>query len=97
MLRLKKQNKKNKTKANKPQFNVQRSFQCFDMSCISYKIPKQSPYTPWQYKCSHNGKNKIKYILNVKCHHSGVTKNPNNLGNGWTSIKTEHLDQHINT
>lgn len=20
------------------------------MSCISYKIPKQSPYTPWQYK-----------------------------------------------
>lgn len=29
------------------------------MSCISYKIPKQSPYTPWQYKCSHNGKNKI--------------------------------------
>lgn len=26
------------------------------MSRISYKIPKQSPYTPWQYKCSHHEK-----------------------------------------
>lgn len=29
---------------------------CLTMSCISYKIPQQSPYTPWQYKCSHSGK-----------------------------------------
>lgn len=46
----------NKKKANKPRFNVQRSFQCFDNVMHFIQNPKQSPYTPWQYKCSHNGK-----------------------------------------
>lgn len=68
------------------QFTVHSSV--LTMSCISYKIPKQSPYIPWQYKCSHNGKNNI---LDVKCHHSGVKKqkqkNKKHLGNGWTNKK----------
>lgn len=52
------------------------------MSCISYKIPKQSPYSPWQYKCSHNGKK------NPECEMKWYKKS-NNLGNRWTVVKSE--------
>lgn len=90
-LDLKKKEKKKKGEQTTFQFTEFIS-SVLTMSCISYKIPKQSPYTPWQYKCSHNGK-KTKNILDVKCHHSGVKNKL--LGNGWTNIKSEHLHRPV--
>lgn len=57
------------------------------MSLISYKILKQSPYTPWQYKCSHHEKKCPECEMSLTWY---IKKNnKNNLGNQWKFVKSE--------